>query len=114
SERLSLGTVQSKSTEPTPTGWSLNDARPRSKRQLSIKAEKKAHLFKNYIRQGFSPADAAAKLGRGSMLKSVKAGKSFNPSIRQYEIRLNHHDRLTFLSDEVMKTVTILEIGGHI
>ncbi|HLP43507.1 MAG TPA: hypothetical protein VK465_18540 [Fibrobacteria bacterium] len=47
------------------------------------------------------------------MLKQLKAVKAPNPSIGQYEIRLNSHDRLTFLSDEVMKTVTILEIGGH-
>ncbi|HLP42985.1 MAG TPA: hypothetical protein VK465_15865 [Fibrobacteria bacterium] len=112
-ERLSLGTVQSNSTGPVPTGWSLNDARPRSKRQLSNKAEKKANLFMNYIRQGFSPADAATKLGPGSMLRALKAVKSPNPSTGQFEIRLNHHDRLTFLSDEVTKTVTILEIGGH-
>ncbi|HLP42986.1 MAG TPA: hypothetical protein VK465_15870 [Fibrobacteria bacterium] len=68
----------------------------------------------NYIRQGFSPADAASNLGPGSMLKAVRSVKSPNLSIGQYEIRLNHHDRLTFLSDEAMKTVTILEIGGHI
>lgn len=112
-ERLSLGTVQSKSTGPIPTGWSLNEARPRSKRQLSNKVEKKANLFMNYIRQGFSPTDAASKLGPGSMLRQLRAVKSPNPSVGQYEIRLNHHDRLTFLSDEVAKKVTILEIGGH-
>jgi hypothetical protein len=113
-ERLSLGTVPSKSAGPVPTGWSLNESRTRSQRQLSNKVERKANLFMNYIRQGFSPMDAAMKLGPGSMLKQVRAVKAPNPSIGQYEIRLNHHDRLTFLSDEGTKTVTILEIGGHI
>jgi hypothetical protein len=103
----SLATVQSKSKSPDPTGWSLNEVRPRYRKQLSNTAERKANLFEKYIRQGFSPADAASKVGPGSMLKLL------NPSTGQYEIRLNQHDRLTFLSDEVMKTVTILEIGGH-
>jgi hypothetical protein len=70
-------------------------------------ADRKADLFGNYIRQGYSPSDAASKLGPGSMLKLL------NPSTGQWEIRLNQHDRLTFLSDDATKRVTILEIGGH-
>jgi hypothetical protein len=95
------------STGPVPTGWNLSEVRPRYRRQLSISAGRRANLFKNYIRQGYSPTDAASLLGPGSVLKPL------NPSTGQYEIRLNHRDRLTFLSDDAEKKVTILEIGGH-
>ena len=96
----------------TPTGtdavkWSLSKVPPRSVGKLSKAAEEKANLFRNYIRQGYSPIEAAKKLGQGAKLTEL------NASTGQYEIRLNYRDRLTFLSDEALKTVTILEIGGH-
>jgi hypothetical protein len=98
---------RAKSTGPAPSGWGLSDARPRYKRQLSNTAEKKADQFEQYIREGYSPGDAASLLGPGSMLKPLRSAPG------QYEIRLNNHDRLTFMSDDATKTITILEIGGH-
>ena len=92
---------------PVPTGWSLDNVRPRYEGQLSQTARTKAQVFQNYIRQGYAPADAASLLGPGNGFKPL------NALTQQFEIRLNQHDRLTFLSDAKTKTVTILEIGGH-
>jgi hypothetical protein len=83
-EGASSATLAGASAETVPTGWRLNDVSPRYRKQLSNSAGKRADLFMKYLRQGFSPGDAASKLGPGTQLKPLKSSPG------QFEIRLNH------------------------
>ena len=98
-----------KSMVPVPTGWKINQIRKYRERELgSPAARKNADLFQQYVRDGYSPLDAASMLGSGRKPKQLKGGVA-----GQFEIRLDNKNRLTFQSDEKTKEVTILEVGGH-
>jgi mRNA-degrading endonuclease RelE of RelBE toxin-antitoxin system len=98
-------TVSPSVCEPESVEWKLDKKKAKFGKLTKVE-QAKFDQFKGAIKEGMSPRDAAAKIGDADF-------KVLNKKINQYQIRLSHKNRVTFLVDHDSHTVTILQVGGH-
>jgi murein DD-endopeptidase MepM/ murein hydrolase activator NlpD len=94
---------EKKKGESKQVKWTLDETSAKEK-DLTDVEKTKFNIFKNAVRSGLHPKQAADKMGDANYKKLLK---------NQYEIRLSQAGRATFTVDSKAHKVKILQVGGH-